>query len=145
MEHEKYIVISSKHSKDYFPNNRPSHFRVCLEHYIDFEHPYECALMDFTCSTTKFENPAKSVFIYFNMTSEQPIGGITDSLVRHTTVRCGHLEMEKFILPYYIPVKPIKTNILEMYIKDENGKEVSFLKKATTCTFHFRKKLWLID
>ena len=66
MEHEKYIVISSKHSKHYFPNNRPSHFRVCLEHYIDFEHPYECALMDFTCSTTKFETPAKSVFMYFN-------------------------------------------------------------------------------
>ena len=111
MEHEKYIVISSKHSKDYFPNNRPSHFQVCLEHYIDFEHPYECALMDFTCSTTKFETPAKSVFIYFNMTSEQPTGGSTDSLMRHTTVRHGRLEMEKFILPYYIPVKPIKTKI----------------------------------
>ena len=93
----------------------------------------------------KFETPAKSVFIYFNMTSEQPIGGSTDSLMRHTTVQHGHLEMEKFILPYYIPVKPIKTNILEVYIKDENGKEVSFLKKAMTCTFHFRKKLWLID
>ena len=101
--------------------------------------------MDFTCSTTKFETPAKSVFIYFNMTSEQPIGGITDSLVRHATVRHGYLKMEKFILPYYIPVKSIKTNILEVYIKDEKGKEVSFLKKATTCTFHFRKKLWLID
>ena len=145
MDHEKYIVISSKHSKDYFPNNRPSHFRVCLEHYIDFEHPYECALMDFTCSTTKFETLAKSVFIYFNMTSEQPIGGSTDSLMRHTTVRRGHLKMEKFILPYYIPVKPIKTNILEAYIKDKNGKEVSFLKKTMTCTFHFRKKLWLIE
>ena len=82
--------------------------------------------MDFTCSTTKFETPAKSGFIYFNMTSEQLIGGSTDSLVRHTTVRHGHLEMEKFILPYYIPVKSIKTNILEVYIKDENGKEVSF-------------------
>ena len=145
MELEKYIVISSKHSKDYFPNNRPSHYRVCLEHYIDFEHPYECALVDFTCSTTKFETPAKSVFIYFNMTSEQPIGGSTDSLVRHTTVRRGRLEMEKFILPYYIPVKPIKTNILEVYIKDENGKEVSFLKKTMASTFHFRKKLWLIN
>ena len=60
------------------------------------------------------------------MTSEQPIGGSTDSLVRRTTVQRGHLEMEKFILPYYIPVKPIKTNILEVYIKDKNG---SFILK----------------
>ena len=86
MEDEKYIVISSKQSKDYFPNNHPSHFQVCLQHYIDFEGPYECALIDFTCSTTKFETPAKRVFIYFNMTSEQPIGGSTVSLMRHTTV-----------------------------------------------------------
>ena len=86
MEHEKCIVISSKHSKEYFPNNCPSHFQVCLEHYLDFEGPYECALMDFTCSTTKFETPAKSAFIYFNMTSEQPIGGSAASIVRHTTV-----------------------------------------------------------
>ena len=99
MEHEKYIVISNKHSKDYFPNNHPSHFKVCLEHYIDFEGPYECALMDFTCSTTKFETPANSVFTYFNMTSEQPISGSTDSLMRHTTAQRGCLKMEKFILP----------------------------------------------
>ena len=79
------------------------------------------------------------------MISEQLIGGSTDSLVRHTTVQRSHLEMEKFILSYYIPVKPTKTNILQVYIKDENGKEVSFLKKAKMCTFHFRKKLWLID
>ena len=101
--------------------------------------------MDFTCSTTKFETPAKSVFIYFNMTSEQLIGGSTESLVRHTAVQRGHLKMEKFMLPYYIPVKLIKTNILEVCLKDENGKEVSFLKKAMMCTFHFRKKSWLID
>ena len=126
MEHEKYIVINGKDSKDYFPNNCPPHFQVCQEHYIDFNGPYEYAPMDFTCSTTEFETPAKSIFIYFNMTSEQLIGGSTDSLMRHTTVQRGCLEMEKFILPYSIPVKPIKTNILEVRMKDENGKEVSF-------------------
>ena len=87
----------------------------------------------------------QKVYLYTSMTSEQLIGGSTDSLVRYTTVQRSHLKMEKIILPYYIPVKPIKTNILEVYIKDENGKEVSFLKKAMMCTFHFREKLWLID
>ena len=54
--------------------------------------------MDFTCATTKFETPAKSVFIYFNMTSEQLIGCSTDSLVRHTTVQRTCLEMKKIYI-----------------------------------------------
>ena len=85
---EKYIVISSKQSKDYFPNNHPPHFQVCLEHCIDFQDAYERALKDFNCSTTKFETPAKSVFIYFNMTSEQLIGGSTDSLMCLIIIFC---------------------------------------------------------
>ena len=32
MEHEKYIVISGKHSKDYYPNNHPSHFHILKIH-----------------------------------------------------------------------------------------------------------------
>ena len=31
--------------------------------------------------------------------------------------------MEKFSPPYYLPVKPIETNILEVYIRDVNGKD----------------------
>ena len=141
MEHEKYIVISSKHSKDYFPNNR---------HHI-FEYVWNIILiLNIHMSVLSWILPVQQPSLklqqkVYSFTSEQLIGGSTDNLMRHTTVRRGCLEMEKFILLYYIPVKSIKTNILEVYIKDKNGKEVSFLRKAMMCTFHFRKKLWLID
>ena len=48
--------------------------------------------------------------------------------------------MEKFNHPYYMDVRPIKTNLFHVHIKDENGKSTSFLNNVTTCTFHFRKK-----
>ena len=79
------------------------------------------------------------------MTSEQPVGGSTDSLMRHTTVRCGRLKMEKIYTTLLHSSKANQTKHIEGVLKDENGKEVSFLKKAMTCTFHFRMKLWLID
>ena len=145
MEDDMFIVISSQHSKHYFPNNSPSHFRVCLDQFIDFKDAHQCALMDFTCTTANFESPLLNIYIYFNLVSEQPVGGSRESLVRHTTVRRGQLQMEKFTLPYYLPVKPIRTNTLEVYIRDKDGKQASFLKKTTTCTFHFRKKAWLTD
>ena len=138
-----YIVVSNHHNKQYFPNNSPSHFRVCLDQYIDFKNAHESALVDFTCTTTNFETPLQPIYIYFNLISEQLIGDSRNSLVRYTTVRHGQLQMDKFSLPYYLPVKPIETNILEVYIRDINGKEPSFMKKMMTCTFHFEKKSWL--
>ena len=36
-------------------------------------------------------------------------------------------------------VRPIKTNLFHVHIKDETGKSASFLNNVTTCTFHFRK------
>ena len=143
MEDDMYIVVSNQHSKHYFPNNSPSHFRVCLDQYIDFKHVHKCAMVDFACTTANFETPLQPIYIYFNLVSEQLIGGSRNSLVRYTTVRHGQLQMEKFSPPYYLPVKPIEINLLEVYIRDGDGKEPSFLKKMTTCTFHFRKKSWL--
>ena len=84
-----YIVVSNQHSKHYFPNNSPSHFQVCLDQYIDFKNAHECALVDFTCTTANFEMPLQPIYIYFNLVSEQLIGGSRNSLVRYTTVRCG--------------------------------------------------------
>ena len=99
--------------------------------------------MDFTCTAANFETPLQPIYIYFNLVSEQLIGGSRNSLARYTTIKHGQLQMKKFSPPYYLSVKPIETNILEVYIRDANGKEPSFLKKMTACTFHFRKKLWL--
>ena len=84
-----YIVVSNQHSKQYFPNNSPSHFRVCLDQYIDFKNAHECALVDFTCTTANFEMPLQPIYIYFNLISEQLIGGSRNSHARYTTVRCG--------------------------------------------------------
>ena len=84
-----YIVVSNQHSKQYFPNNSPSHFQVCLDQYTDFRNAHECALVDFTYTTTNFETPLQPIYIYFNLISEKLIGGSRNSLVRYTTVRHG--------------------------------------------------------
>ena len=140
-----YTVVSNQHSKHYIPNNSPSNFQVCLDQYIDFKNAHKCALVDFTCTTANFETPLEPKYIYFNLVSEQLINGSRNTFVRYTTVRFGQLQMEKFSPPYYLPVKPIKTNKLEVYIREADGKEPSFLKKMMTCSLHFRKKSWLTD
>ena len=137
-----FITINNANSEKYFTNNTPYNFQVCLDNQLDLDDNYECALVDFTCKTGKIDSRFQHIFIYFNMVEEQPVGSGRDSLIRHTIVQGSKLQMEKFKLPYYMSVKQLKTNILEVYIKDEDGEEASFLKQTTTCTFHFRKKSW---
>lgn len=142
MEENFYCIIHSEKSRDLFPDNTAAHFRVALPRILNFSRDYECALMDFSY-TAKFpdKRPLREAFICLNIAAEQLTG--TDrrcSLLRYTTLKKGKFYMETFPVPYYIPVKPIRTNILEVYIKDEDGTISSFIQGKTTCTLHFRKK-----
>ena len=93
-----------------------------------------------SCAQLKnFDDDLRDIYIYFDICTEQLIGGSRGSLVRFTTVDKGQCQMEKFNYPYYVNVKPMNTNQLEVYIKDRNGKDASFLTETTTCTFHLRK------
>ena len=137
-----YITISSNTNPEHAHMNSPHHFKVCLDNPLNLNSNMECALVDFTCFTSKIGARVKQIFIYLNMVEEQPVGTSRKSLLRNTIVTGNRLQMEKFTPPYYKPVKQLKTNVMEVYITDENGMEASFLNKTTTCTFHFKKKSW---
>ena len=138
-----YITVNNEHGKKKFPENSPSRFQVFLDQTMNFDE-YKFALVDFMCTTEMFEATMEDVYIYFNVCSEQPICGIKDSLMRYILVHKDQLQMENFVFPYYNSVKPMNTSLLEVYIMDENGKDVSFLAKTTSCTFHFRRR-WHTD
>lgn len=138
-----FITISSNNTPKSTTKNAPYRFQVCLDQPLMLDNNMECALLDLTCSTAKEGPKFKQVYIYFNFVTEQPVGGTREGLLRHTIVTANRLQMETFNPPYYIPAKQLKTDVLEVHIKDENGEDASFLNKTTTCTFHFRRKPWL--
>ena len=130
-------------SEDFW-GNTPSHFRIGLPNHIDFTGgDYECALMEFTCSTKNFPNnmPLTEIYICMNVIGEH----ITDAnrgcnLLRYVVIKWGKFQNTIFPVPYYVRVKTVRTNMLEVYIKDDEGAEVSFLEGKTTCTLHFRRR-----
>ena len=140
MEDQFYITINSEQSKKYFVENSPGKFQVYLDQYLNFQDEYECALLDFMCTTKNFDGVMKDIYIYFNICTEQLVGDTRQSLVRSTTVKRGQFQMEKFYFPYYHNVRSMNTNLLELSIRDKTGNDVSFLTEITTCTFHFRRK-----
>ena len=71
---------------------------------------------------------------------KRAVGDARDNLVRHIVVCRGKCQMERFIHPYHMDVRPMNTNLSGICIKDRNEKNVSFLTDITTCTFHFIKR-----
>ena len=145
MREEFYLTFNNKTSECYFSDNSANNFHICLEQKLNFYDQYECALVDFSCTTEYFNTTTKEISIHFNLCKQQLVGDTQDYLIRFTVVNRRRYQMEKFNHPYYMDVRQIKTNFFHVYIKDENGKSASFLNNVTTCTFHFRKKVGLKD
>lgn len=140
MRDDFYFTVNNKTSECYFSDNSANDFQIYLEQKLNFYDQYECALVDFSCTTEYFDTTAKEILIHFNLCEEQLVGDTQANLMRCTVVNRGRYQMEKFIHPYYLDVRQINTNSFHVCIKDENGKSASFLNNVTTCTFHFRKK-----
>ena len=81
-----------------------------------------------------FGTAPEDIYIHFDICRKQLAGNTRDNLVRHTVVHGGKCQMEKFIHPYYMDVRPMNTNLFEICIKDRNGKNVSFLTDITEKT-----------
>ena len=135
-----FMTVSNKDSHNVFTSNTASHFKVCLDEYVDYTDYYRsCALLDLSLTTHGVASQPRDIYVCSNLVVEQRVGQRKEALLRRTLVRRDQYQMEKFTRPYYIPLKPIRGNTLEIYIRGEDGEEVSFLRGTTTCTLHLRR------
>ena len=67
----------------------------CLEQKLNFYDQYECALVDFSCTTEYFDTTTKEISIHFNLCKQQLAGDTQDYLIRCTVVNRGRYQMEK--------------------------------------------------
>ena len=139
-QQDVFMTVTNKDCKDLYVENTASHFRVCLDEYVDWTDTHtSCALLGISCTTQDVGNQSRDIYICCNLVTEQRVGKMKQSLLRRCLVRRDKYQFEEFAHPYYIPLKSIRGNYLEIYIKGDDGEAVSFLKGLTTCTLHFRK------
>ena len=50
-----------------FLDNSANNFHICLEQKLNFYDQYECALVDFSCTTEYFDTTTKEILIHFNL------------------------------------------------------------------------------
>ena len=99
MENNFYCVIDNI-EHDHLWRNSQSHFRMGFPNHVNFSGgDYECALMEFTCSTKNFPNkmPLAEIYICLNITAEPITGGDAEcNLLRCVVVKTGEISKHDF-------------------------------------------------
>ena len=84
-----------------------------------------------------------SLYIYCNVVRPQIVGDVYAPLLRTValpSVGRGHIMQKTYDQPHYVPVSTDELNTIEINIKDDTGKSVSFASGKVICKLHFRQK-----
>ena len=140
-----YIHISSKDSKDYFPNNKVAHFRVKLGRPLNLQgswvvglceiqlrnlsHRAHVALVDTTQPARGdddvIEEPSiVSLRVECSLCMGLIVGGVQTRTLRTLSTK-GNL-YKVFPLIYYFPIETRHTDTLEFCILNSDGKLATF-------------------
>lgn len=140
MDNNFYMTLSSKGQSIY--SNTFSHFKVDLDHALHFQDDkYEVALVDLIVDSDSYEKKEDGiVFITSNVCSEQLYNSSRAPLLRHLYISRSRIQQFEFKHLSYVPVKNGIVGTISISIVDESGEQVSFLRQASYCTLHFRRK-----
>ena len=83
-----------------------------------------------------------SIYVYCNVVDTQIVGDVYAPLLRTVAVKGeqGDVISEIFDRPHYVNVNTDEVSMLEINIKDDTGKDISFNFGKVLCKLHFRQK-----
>ena len=81
------------------------------------------------------------LFVYCNVVVDSIVGDVRAPLLRSINVkgRYGECVREIFVKPLYIPVRRNRFDTIEISIKGETGRPVSFNSGRSCVTLHFKR------
>ena len=81
------------------------------------------------------------LFVYCNVVVDSIVGDVRAPLLRTVNVkgRYGDSVREIFVKPLYIPVRRNRFDMIEISIKGETGRPVSFNSGSSCATLHFKR------
>lgn len=83
-----------------------------------------------------------TLFVYCSLCEPQVVGDYYVPLLRSVSIQGhdGDVVMKTYGEPHYVPVNTSKFDMIEINIKDDTGRNVSFQSGKVVCKLHFRQK-----
>ena len=135
------VYIRSNESNHLFPENKPWHFKIHLKSPLVLKENGSVSLLEFQATASKSRNlysTNQTLFVFSNICSESIIDGEKKPLLR----RVSMIKMRKwesiFNSPIYLSTNVNELFEFEIYIKDLQGHDASFLQDPVQLTLHIK-------
>ena len=131
-----YMTVNSDANLDYFPDNKPYHFKTHLQTALNLSGIWKVSLVDIS-----MYDPSKhssNLYIHSDICGESILDGEKENILRMIKAyRSGKWSQESINF-HYISVNKSDIRDIEFSIKDKKGILASFLQMPVTITLHFR-------
>ena len=135
---EMFILVRSSDSVNYFPDNKPGHFRVKLQRPLIFEGLWSVGLCEIHTSTAANVAPAGLLSLHCNTCDGMLVGGGRSNVLRMLPYKRNIHEVYTNV--YYMPVETHFIESLEIYFNDSKGDFVSLGENGILeCLLHFKQ------
>ncbi len=143
MQSNYRITVRSDQSLKYWPDNKPSHFRIHLKSPLKIEGLWLVAITDIYArlriSGTDRTHWYKHLYISSDMCTESIVGDKYSPLLRAIFPTSAGRWMRSFALPQFVALRVKELSEVDILITDENDLPASFLTDPVTLTLHFRR------
>lgn len=138
-----YLFLKSSDCLDLFPNNKAYDFHIHLKQSLQLEGIWNVALLELEVDSWISKHKRNEIYVYCNICSDSLVSNRTAPILRRVYFPAKKLPYySEFSLPLYIPVNLGNTQLIHIYITDEDGDEASFLNGKLSMTLHFKKYIF---
>ena len=145
-----YLYLSSSSCEEYFPENDAVRFRTRLPKTIRLaEKRYQIALLDIKFPKFSDKQAVATVTINVDICGESYNGEGYGNILQKLYSDVVDKEQKKrgiknFVFSFdparYVPVNTDYLDVIEVYIKRDDGKEISLASGTSECTLHLMEK-----
>ena len=142
-----FLYLSSDDSKTYYPNNTPSNFYIKILNPMVFRSMRVCGLVSFqyidsfSPSSLPTQSSHMNMYICSNMCQHSFVNDSTLPVLTRIKIDISNDSKVKEVPifnPLYVSIVEYFTNDIHIYIKDDDGKDISFLGGPSKFTLHLK-------
>ena len=138
------VYIRSNESNGLFPENNPWHFKIHLKSPLVLKKNWLVSLLEFHATASKSRtlySTNQTLFIFSNICSESIADGEKKPLLRRISMTKTRKWDYIFDSPIYFSINVNELYEFEIYIKDLQGNDASFLQDPVLMTLQFEPQL----